>query len=235
MSPILDRRGVLRRHLPGLLSLYLTIAVPVLLTLFSVRLVMSPVFLQIEYNRPDFPQDSYGFTQEDRFRYAPMALDYLIYNHDIDFLADLAFPDGTPLYNARELRHMEDVQVVTRYAFALLILGSLGAVAAGIVLWRDKSTRHELRQGLFNGSVLTLGIIGVIVAMAVTAWDFFFTAFHTALFERGTWRFAYSDTLIRLFPERFWFDVAVAIGALTIVGAVTILTITWRWKRVELD
>jgi hypothetical protein len=38
--------------------------------------------------------------------------------------------------------------------------------------------------------------------------------------------FLYEDTLIRLFPEQFWFDAALFIGALTVIGAVVTLFLT---------
>ncbi|MBZ0100422.1 MAG: DUF1461 domain-containing protein, partial [Taibaiella sp.] len=66
---------------------------------------------------------------------------------------------------------------------------------------------------------------------AIISWDFFFTCFHSTFFESGTWRFAFSDTLIRLFPEQFWFDAALTIGGLTTFGAVSIVGISWRWGR----
>ena len=40
---------------------------PYRLTVLTVRGVMSPWFLQLEYNRPGFPADIYGFTTEQRF------------------------------------------------------------------------------------------------------------------------------------------------------------------------
>lgn len=208
----------------------ITAAVPVLLTLFSVRLVMTPLFLQIEYNRPGFPEDTYGLTTVERLEYAPYAVEYLLNDSDISYLGDLTFPNGSPLFNARELQHMEDVKVVTRNAYLILIWGGLVAIGVGFLLWLGPNTRQVLRKALFSGSILTLSLILAIIIAAVVAWDYFFTTFHQLFFESGTWRFAYSDTLIRLFPEQFWFDAAIAIGGMTILWALTILFITWRWK-----
>ena len=208
---------------------YLVITVPVLLTLLSVRLVMTPLFLQIEYSRPGFPEDFYGFTREDRLEYAPYALNYLLNSAGIEYLGDQTFPDGSPLYNARELRHMEDVKVVTRAAFRLLMWGGLAALVIVLYLGWSRRRRVILQQALMTGSILTLSLIGAIVLMALVAWNTFFDAFHDMFFESGTWRFAYSDTLIRLFPEQFWFDAALVIGILTSATALLLLLITWRW------
>jgi integral membrane protein (TIGR01906 family) len=213
------------------LRLYVTIALPFLLALISVRVVMSPLFLQVEYNRAGFPEDYYGFTQQDRLTYAPYALDYLLNGENIDFLGDLQFPDGSSMYNVRELHHMRDVKTVTQYAFGLAILGSILYVIAAIYLYRMQP--RLLRNSLFSGALLTLGIIAAIVIIAVVNWDFFFTGFHTLFFASGTWRFEYSDTLIRLFPEQFWFDAALVIGGLTCIGALIILSCTFYWARLS--
>jgi integral membrane protein (TIGR01906 family) len=218
-------------HVLSASRLYLTITIPIILTLISVRLVMTPFFIEFEYNRAGFPEDRYGFTQEERLTYAPYALEYLFNDAGIEYLGDLTFEDGSPLYNERELKHMVDVKVVTQWAFA--ILGMMIALFTSIIilLALRPATRYWLREGLFGGSLLTLGIIGAIVGVAIVAWDTFFTAFHDLFFASGTWRFAYSDTLIRLFPEQFWFDAALTVGALTTIAACLILFFTWRWAN----
>jgi len=201
-----------------LACLYLILAVPVLLIILSVRLVMTPLFLQIEYTRPGFPADFYGLTTAERLTYAPYALNYLIENRPLSYLGDLTFPDGTPLYNARELRHMYDVQVVTQGTFWIGIGSGLLTAIAAIGLLRG-GRGDLLRSGLRWGAGWTLMLIVGVVVLVALNWEFFFITFHEVLFVDGTWLFAYSDTLIRLFPEQFWFDAALTIGGLTITGA----------------
>jgi integral membrane protein (TIGR01906 family) len=204
-------------------SIYLALAIPVLLVLFSVRMVMTESFLRFEYTRSNFPADPYGLTLNDRLLYAPYAVDYLLNDADISYLGDLRFDDGRALYNARELHHMRDVKAVTQAAFNVGIIGALLAISAAIFLRVRDSSRRWLRASLRSGALLTLSLIFTIVVLAVVGWDFFFTAFHQVFFADGTWTFAYSDTLIRLFPEQFWFDAALAIGAITVGGALLIL------------
>jgi hypothetical protein len=79
-------------------SVIIMILVPVVLVLTAVRVVLSPWFLEFEYRTPDFPPDRYGFTMEERLRYARIALDYLLNDEDISFLADQRFrPGNRPL------------------------------------------------------------------------------------------------------------------------------------------
>lgn len=221
-------------RLARIAGLTITVLLPILLTLASVRAVMSPTFLQFQYLRPGFPDDRFGFTLEDRLYYAPLAVEYLLNDSDISFLADLTFPNGEPLYNPRELRHMEDVKEVTVIAFAILQYGALAVVALSAGLFAYRPARGTLRRAWQDGALLTLAAIALIVLLAVFAWRFFFTAFHQLLFEDGTWVFFYSDTLIRLFPEAFWFTSALVIGGLTIAQALAIIGICrWLYNRAE--
>ncbi len=210
-----------------LLQFFFAVIFPMLLILINARLVMSPAFLYFEYTRPDFPQDRFGFTVDDRLQYAPYAIDYLLNSEDITYLGDRRFPDGSPLFNARELRHMRDVQVMTQVAFGgALMLGAISIIIA-YVLRRSR----RLSQALMQGCLATLGLIVAIVIVAVFNWEFFFTGFHSLFFADGTWYFAYSDTLIRLFPEQFWFDAALLVGALTTVEAGLVLFVIWYRDR----
>lgn len=211
---------------------YLIVAFPVLLVLIAVRLVMTPLFLQFEYNRADFPADPYGFTREDRFTYAPYALDYLLNGAGIEYLGDLKFEDGTALYNADELRHMRDVKTVTQIAFGGALAGGILAIGAGVYLLRRNAER--LRRALFFGALLTLAMVAAIIIVAVVNWEFFFVTFHQLFFQSGTWYFPTSDTLIRLFPEQFWFDAALVIGGITVLTALVVLGITWRIKNLKI-
>jgi integral membrane protein (TIGR01906 family) len=57
-------------------------------------------------------------------------------------------------------------------------------------------------------------VVALVALLAYVLLNFnnFFTNFHRLFFEGGSWMFSYSDTLIRLFPIRFWSDVALIIG-----------------------
>jgi integral membrane protein (TIGR01906 family) len=174
---------------------------------------MTPAFVQIEYSTPGFPADPYGFTRQDRLHWSKIAVDYLINNEGISFLGDLRFEDGGPVYNQRELRHMVDVKNTVKGALFVwyFSLGLLLALGVGSVL-----THHTdaFRLGLSRGGLLTVLLLGAIILFVLLAFGILFVAFHNVFFAPGTWTFLYSDTLIRLFPERFWRDTFIAIGLL---------------------
>ena len=216
------------------LSWLVALLIPLALIGLGLRLLLSNTFLQIEYNMPYFPRDEYGFTKEDRLRWAPYALEYLVNNTDISYLGDLKFDDGTPLYNERELSHMGDVKQVTKVALNVWYVTLAILLALGIWsrFWRFDYAQHweqAYRQGLMRGGWLMVGlavVIGLVVVVGIAFnpnvfWSFF-TGFHQLFFEGDTWLFLYSDTLIRLFPIRFWQDAFLLAAVIALGGGVTL-------------
>jgi integral membrane protein (TIGR01906 family) len=203
--------------LRSLLSWLVTILVPIILVLTGVRLMMNNVFLRIEYNMPGFPADRYGFTKQDRLYWSAIAKDYLLNTAGIEFLADLRFNDGSPVYNERELKHMVDVKKVLNAALNVWLI-ALGGLLLLTVWARRRKWGEAYRAGLRRGGWLTVILVGAIIIFVLLSFGVFFVAFHNVFFEPGTWVFYYSDTLIRLFPERFWRDIFIYVGGFAVLG-----------------
>ncbi len=209
-----------------LLSWLVTLLLPFALIGLSLRVLLTPIFLKIEYNMPYFPPDEYGFTKEDRLKWAPYALDYLVNSADISYLGDLKFDDGTPLYNERELSHMTDVKRVTQGALQAWYSSLILLAALGIWAWL-RHWEQAYRLGLMRGGWLMVGLavgIGLIVVVGMSVnpnifWNFF-AGFHSLFFEGDSWLFLYSDTLIRLFPLRFWQDAFLLAAVIALSGGV---------------
>lgn len=225
-----------------LLRLSFALAVPFLLVAASVRLVLSHEFLRLEYQRPGFPADPYGFTTQDRLEYGMHAIDYLFQAGGSSALAALQVPRqkcwqpaddsaDCPLFNSNELRHLEDVKRIVSFISALAI--SLG-IAVAAVLLAARSRPHlqtELRDGLRAGARLTLAAILMLAVVAAAAWDSAFDRFHEIFFAAGTWRFPFSDSLIRLYPEQLFVDASLVIGGLCAAGALVVLALATLWER----
>lgn len=191
------------------------IITPFFLTLFTLRLMISwnsPGYPDFEYRR--IPPDRFGFTQAERLELANATLAYLRRpepaSEAIHLLRDLRLP-GTnqPLYSESELGHMFDVKrLADLFRQLLWILVAVAAAGLFFLLARP-ATRSEGYRAIMGGGLLTAGILTTIVLLILVAWNFVFVQFHELLFPPGTWSFAYSDSLIRLFPEQFWFDFGV--------------------------
>ena len=208
--------------------LLVTLLLPPLLVLANTVLLVTPPMLAAAYTRPGFPQDPFGFTTEQRIELAPQITAWLGSMDSVDALGELNFVNGSALFNERELRHMADVKALTGVTFRAAMLAFLVFIAAILRCLQEKL----LATALLRGALLTLLLLISIVLLAVTSWDQIFTGFHRLFFEGGTWYFAYSDTLIRLFPEQFWFDVVLFLGGLTAVESLLLAWLTTRKRAV---
>jgi integral membrane protein (TIGR01906 family) len=195
--------------------LALQLMVPLVLLLTSVRLTLTHAYVDAAYRLPGFPADPYGFTLQDRLKWSKLSLDYLVHMSGIEFLADLHFQNGAPIYNQRELRHMADVKSLTQTFLALWVVGLLGLAVFGVVVWR-LSGPHELWLAWRNGALWTLFGMLALGLLSLVSFSFVFVGFHHLFFQGDTWLFLYSDTLIRLFPERFWQQVFAFLGLWTL-------------------
>lgn len=225
----------------------ITLTLPVFLVLTNVRLLMNEAYLRYEYGKPSFPEPT-RFTAEERMEFARVSVAYLLIDAGIGTLRDLADESG-PIYNERELRHMEDVKALTRKAFPLqVILGLfLLVLVGGMACWgliagtlgpvqgKDQPNGSESRRaalrGLVGGAVLTWVILVGFTLLVVLNFNWFFTQFHLIFFEGDTWLFPATDTLIRLFPPQLWFDASFIIGLLTLAQAAAVGGLAWFFGR----
>jgi integral membrane protein (TIGR01906 family) len=202
--------------LASVVKILLILIIPFFILMSSIRILFNPSLLQVEYNVPNFPADPYGFNKEDRIKWANVSLDFLLNNQDLSYFDNLKLPDGSPLYNQRELSHMWDVKLLLQKMITAWSILGVMLLLAGIVSWRIKSLRSYFGV-LSQGGWLTLIVIALILAGVALSFDWLFTEFHRIFFTGDTWLFLYSDTFIRLFPMQFWQDAFIAGGALAIV------------------
>lgn len=209
------------RTLQKVLSWFVTLLLPVALTFLGIRLLLTHTFPEIEYRTPGFPADEYGFTLQDRLKWSGISIDFLLNDADISFLSDLTFPDGVPLFNGRELSHMQDVKNVVQ---TVLWVGyGVWFLVLGLGLWaRFGGWWPEYVRGIRRGGWLTVGLVAFIGIFAGVSFWQFFTVFHGLFFSGDSWQFLYSDTLIRLFPMRFWQDTFLFAGALDVIGGLAL-------------
>ena len=199
------------------LSWLTTLLTPLFLLGLGVRILLSPLFYNIEYRMPYFPSDDYGFTLEDRLRHAPYVIDYLLNDADISYLGDLTFKDGNVLFNDRELSHMQDVKILTKAALNIWYILVVLTIGIGTWAWFGKWWQ-AFRQGLRRGGWLMIGLVVTTGVFGAIAFRQLFTAFHGLFFTGDTWLFRFSDTLIRLFPIQFWQDAFLWAGVISIGG-----------------
>lgn len=222
-----SKRGV-SRFLTVLVALF----TPVLLVVGAIRLVGTPLFLWVTYQRPGFPDDPHGFGLDDRMLYGSYGMDFLFNLADYRYLANLTDGDGEALFTStgedlNEVSHMMDVKEVVWIA----MLVGLGVLLLALIFmlllraWRPGG----FARGLFAGAWATIALLIGTAVFAVLDWQRFFTEFHNLLFS-GNWEFPDDYTLIRLYPNQFWVDAGIWIAGLMLVASILLLIITWPTK-----
>lgn len=209
----------------------LIITLPFVFLMESVILFFTPSFLKSEYNNPAFPADPYGFTLEERTEYGSESILYITRNYNDDFMRELTFADGTPLYNERELSHMRDVKVLYQTARTVLVCIVVFYVGLGWLVAKNPDSVPEFLKALKLGGMVTLGVMALILAGIIIDFDALFTAFHHLFFTGSTWLFYVDDSLIRLYPEKLWIDGFICVGLATVVMAVAVILITKQTEK----
>ena len=214
-----------------ILVIILALFIPYILLMSGIRLVMTPAFPAIEYQRSGFPEDQFGFTVQERTKWSEYAIRYLTNDQEISYLGNLQDITGKKLFTTDELSHMVDVKEVVKNASMVWYV--LGGMSIAILVWFVVMGQWDsLRRSLNAGGWITIGLLGALLVFLAVSFDRLFEYFHRIFFQDGTWTFSQSSTLIRLFPFEFWRDAFVlVIGFALSVGVVLVLRTRKRSKR----
>jgi len=130
-----------------------------------------------------------------------------------------------PVFNERELLHMEDVQGLIRGIFRIQEL-ALGYLVLYFVIGLAVQRRAFLPLAgrvLALGGGLAVALFVALGALALVDFSELFLQFHLVSFANDLWLLdPERDYLIRLFPQGFFQDAALRIAALTMVQALAI-------------
>ena len=207
----------------------IALTVPLTVVMIAIRAVASAPFLWLEYHRPGFPEDSYGYYLVERMRLGSYGVDYINNFAPREYLARVTTgADNTLAFTEAEVNHMHDVKWV------LLIATVAVAALFLLTLFSSISLRERapgtIRRSLFAGAWITLGLIAVLGVVGVFGWEWLFTTFHQVFFPQGNWEFSVRSSLIRLYPPQFWIDAAIAVAVLVAVQITLLLVTTWPTK-----
>lgn len=141
------------------------------------------------------------------------------------------------LFVEREILHMRDVKVlvgkvyrVQEGAFVYLFL----FVTMGFFIL-GSNFGGRVRRLFITGSIVTLVIVGTVAGASLLAFGPLFLLFHFASFSNDLWQLdPYSSYLLRMFPDGFWRDATLLIGAASVaeaLGLMLLLAVMEWWHR----
>jgi len=126
-----------------------------------------------------------------------------------------------PNFNQREILHMRDVQRLFKVGYILKYISIL--ISAGIIAYFIKKKEVKLLgKYIFRGLFINWAMLIVLWILINLDFNKYFTYFHYIFFNNDLWLLdPETDLLIQMFPEEFFFSMAVYIG----VSFFTILAI----------
>jgi integral membrane protein (TIGR01906 family) len=211
-------------------TVLIVVTLPWFLALTSLLPLLTPAFLRLQYARPDVPPSA-RFSPQERQTFAQAAAHYLVSTEGIDYLTNLTEPDGSPLFNERELTHMVDVKVLLNRAIALDAVLVLLLLACFAILLSREETRDRTPRYLLAGSLVAPALAICALVVVPLQFQLFFVEFHHVFFEGETWLFPRTDTLIQLFPEQFWFNALQSWLLLIVAASIALATGSYTWMR----
>lgn len=208
-----------------LATLVFVVALPVALVTTNIRiLVNAPPVYNYAFDRYN-ATDATGLSRADLNSTAAALRRY--FNDGETTFYHTVTQDGLPasVFNARETRHMQDVKrlltIVNRVQEATVVYVLVYVVA--FFIWsREGNVRQLAAQSLAGLGVGALAV-GGIAAFAALGFDAAWTRFHEVLFRNNDWQLnPATDHLIQMFPEGFWRDMTIALGAMCAFEALLI-------------
>lgn len=235
---------------PNIIRWLVIIAMPFFLGFTWITLVISPAYPTWAYGLEGFPRDLANvspatvaqlelvpMTQADRLELALVSVAFLESwrpaEEAIVMLDEQVLPyTGAKLFNDSELSHMVDVKRLTDVIRIVAIVTAVVVIGGLFWLLRDPATRAAGYRAIFQGGLATTIILIAIAGFILLGWSIFFVQFHELLFPPGTWQFAYTDGLIRLYPEIFFFYVGVIMSVGTLLlGLATMGVGRWLMNK----
>jgi integral membrane protein (TIGR01906 family) len=223
------QRGTYMGFARSLATILFVIALPVALVTTNIRvLANAPLVYDYAFDRYDAEQAT-GLSRSDLDGTGAALREY--FNNGEKTFYRTVTEDGLEqsVFNARETRHMEDVKSlfvkVNRAQEASVVLVLLYAV--GFFIWARDGQVRQLAVHCLTGLALGIVTVGGIGIVAAFGFDAAFERFHTIAFANDLWQLnPATDHLIQMFPEPFWRDMTVLLGAMCAAEALAIAAVS---------
>jgi integral membrane protein (TIGR01906 family) len=115
-----------------------------------------------------------------------------------------------PLFNQREVEHMEDVQALIQWFLRMqIVCAAVAAIRVGFAVLVDRSP-EPLGRDLLWSAALMVGLLVLVGVLSLLDFTELWTRFHQIAFRNDLWQLDPTrDYLIMLFPEPFWFTATI--------------------------
>ncbi len=114
------------------------------------------------------------------------------------------------LFKQSEISHLKDVRTLIKKARLCLIFAIIALISSigFLFILCKKRFPKILSISIFLSGAFILAVTAIILLSSTMGFDGFFIVFHKLFFPQGNWLFSSSDSLIRIYPSEFFYDIA---------------------------
>jgi integral membrane protein (TIGR01906 family) len=212
--PARRARRVVRRLAGAGAALIVGTATALVILGFSVFLLLNPLWVSSEQDRAESGiLTGYG---PDDLNHVTGSILYDLVIGPPDFAVQV---NGQPVLNDRERGHLRDVRTVFIVFAGLVLAAAIVLIGARLATRGSRPFWGRVRRGARLLAALTV----IAAAIAIFFFQPAFELFHRMLFPAGSFDFdPKTDRLVQLFPEQFWTDTTLVLGATMFVAAVLV-------------
>ncbi len=207
------------------LILLLALLFPFVTVGISVRIAFNEWIIDYIYAKKDFPKDRYGLPDKHRKELAKLGLRAVLSDEAFEEFKRAKLPDGRPAFRQEEVRHMHDVKEFLKKFFPAVYLATILWLIGFLI---SRSPNYLIFSGLMG--ILTLSLLGILV---FSNYNKAFEIFHIITFDPYSWRFKYTDTLIRIYPMKFWFEATKIVAIMSFFFSFLVIVLGFSWKIIK--
>lgn len=223
------QRGTHMGFARSLATIVFILALPIALVASNVRILLNaPIVYDYSFDRYN-GEDATGLSRADLNGTASDLRDYFNNGEKTFYRTVTVGGLSAPVFNSRETRHMEDVKRIIVWVNRLqeVTVVYVLAYVVGFVIWARQGSLRQLAKESLMAMGFGVAVVGGIGVFALVAFDTAFTIFHKVLFRNNLWQLnPETDRLIQMFPEPFWQDVTLLLGAMCVLSAAAIVGIS---------
>ena len=198
------------------LALALALLFPLVAVGISTRIAFNEWIIDYIYAKRDFPKDRYGLSDEYRKELAKLGLRAVLSDEAFEEFKKAKLPNGRYAFRPKEVKHMHDVKEFLKKFFPAVYIATFLWIL-GILITR--SPDYLILSGFFG--ILTLTLLGIFV---FANYNKAFELFHIIAFDPYSWRFKYTDTLLRIYPMKFWYEATKVVALMSfLISFLTLL------------
>jgi integral membrane protein (TIGR01906 family) len=137
-----------------------------------------------------------------------------------------AFGQSRPLFNEREVTHMEDVQKLIQFFLSMQLIAAVAVVLrVGLAIGVDRAAVPIGRDMLISTGLM-VALVAMVGVLSLQDFDALWTRFHQIAFRNDMWLLDPShDYLIMLFPEPFWLTATIRMATGVALQAILVAVV----------